>query len=403
MYLFQALSYGTAPYPKKVAGQLQVLNFACWSIAPMWLGFALYYFNDPKLSAVVHIDFTMAAIVAGIPLLHRFGSLAAPVAFYAVSYPATFVVCYLLGTDSGMQIHYLGFAACAALIFGITPILPSLVLAIIALAFIVALEIFAPNDGGRLSEVAMLASFVACVLGTGAVMFSVVFYAISQAARSEAAAEFEYKRSELLLQNILPSAIADRLKARASKTIADRYDHVSILFADMAGFTEGAGQVSAMELVSFLNDVFTEFDGLVELHNLEKIKTTGDNYMVVSGLPVSRSDHAAAIVQLGIEMLEATSRMRDAHGRPVSIRVGISTGPVVAGVVGMKKFFYDVWGDAVNVASRMESTGLPGRIQVCPKTYRCVEGLFDFEERGPIEIKGKGKMSTWLIKGPRAT
>ena len=155
--------------------------------------------------------------------------------------------------------------------------------------------------------------------------------------------------------------------------------------------------MSPGDLVKFLNDVFTAFDRLVERHGLEKIKTTGDNYMVVSGVPVARSDHAAALVRLGIEMLDAAGDMQDPNGRGVAIRVGIASGPVVAGVVGTKKFFYDVWGDAVNVASRMESTGVPGRIQICPETYAQVSDQFEFEGRGPIDIKGKGKMTTWLV------
>ena len=159
--------------------------------------------------------------------------------------------------------------------------------------------------------------------------------------------------------------------------------------------------MSPADLVKFLNDVFTAFDRLVERHGLEKIKTTGDNYMVVSGVPVARSDHAAALVRLGIEMLDAAGHMQDPNGQSVAIRIGIASGPVVAGVVGTKKFFYDVWGDAVNVASRMELTGVPGRIQVSPETYDEVKHQFAFESRGPIDVKGKGMMTTWLLSGVR--
>jgi adenylate cyclase len=214
-------------------------------------------------------------------------------------------------------------------------------------------------------------------------------------------AQFEFERSETLLTNVLPVAIADRLKSEAGRVIADRYEEASILFADMAGFTASASQASPVELVRFLNDVFTAFDRLIERHGLEKIKTTGDNYMVVGGVPAARQDHATAIVRLGAEMLDAARHMHDPNGACVSIRIGIATGPVVAGVVGTNKFFYDVWGDAVNVASRMESTGVPGRIHVSPETYALVSDQFAFESRGPIDVKGKGKMSTWLLVGER--
>src|SRR5262249_36084653 len=189
-------------------------------------------------------------------------------------------------------------------------------------------------------------------------------YALGQVARAENAAEREYERSERLLANILPSAIAARLKDESNVVIADRHDEASILFADMEGFTMQASDMAPDELVQFLNRVFSDFDRLVERHGLEKIKTTGDAYMVVSGVPTPRADHAQALAVLAIEMRETAREWRDPRGRNVPIRMGISSGSVVAGVVGTRKFFYDVWGDAVNVAARMETMGYAGKIQV---------------------------------------
>jgi len=230
------------------------------------------------------------------------------------------------------------------------------------------------------------------------IIVAIVVYAVREAERAEAAAELEFQRSESLLSNILPSAIADRLKSGSEKVIADRHEAASVLFADMAGFTAAAAATSPAKLVAFLNEVFTAFDHLVQQHGLEKVKTTGDNYMVVSGVPIARQDHAAALLRLGIDMLDKAKHMQDPNGSNVSIRIGIASGPVVAGVVGMKKFFYDVWGDTVNVASRMESTGIPGRIQVDPETHRLLQHAFDFEKRDVVDIKGKGEMTTWLLK-----
>lgn len=355
------------------------------------------------MRTVALIDMGMAVLLFCVPLLHRIGPKAATMAFVFVSYPV-FVVCFLVGTDSGMQMEYLAFAAGAVLILRVEPLAPPLIVAVLSLAFILALEIFAPQNDGLLDEAAMLGGFIAVVTATTAVMFAVVFYAVREAARSEAIAEIEYARSESLLANVLPKAIANRLRSSAAQVIADKHEHASILFADMAGFTAEASQTSPVRLVGFLNDVFTAFDQLVERHGLEKIKTTGDSYMVVSGVPEARSDHAAALVRLGIEMLDAAGPLHDPHDpheRAVSIRIGISSGPVVAGVVGVKKFFYDVWGDAVNVASRMETTGLPGRIQVSPETYAQASDQFDFECRGSVNVKGKGKMVTWLLVGPK--
>jgi adenylate cyclase len=185
--------------------------------------------------------------------------------------------------------------------------------------------------------------------------------------------------------------------------IADRYDEATVLFADMAGFTARTGDTTPEDLVKFLNRVFSDFDRLVEHHGLEKIKTSGDAYMVVSGVPRRRADHASALARLELDMREAASDLRDPHGRDVPIRIGIASGPVVAGVVGTRKFFYDVWGDAVNVASRMESTGIAGKIQLAEEVYEHLKDDFVLEKRGIIDVKGKGQMPTWFLIGTERT
>src|SRR6202022_4667233 len=229
-----------------------------------------------------------------------------------------------------------------------------------------------------------------------------VLYALREAARAEAAAEHEYERSQSLLVNILPVTIADRLKSGAESLIPDRYEEASILFADMAGFTARASHADPKDLLQFLNRGFTDVDRLVERQGLEKIKTTGDSYMVVSGVPAPRPDYAQALAQLALDMRDAATRLRDPQGRSVPIRIGIASGPVVAGVVGTRKFFYDVWGDAVNVASRMESTGIAGKIQVSQEVYERLKNEFVLECRGPIDVKGKGQMLTWFLAGRKA-
>jgi adenylate cyclase len=248
----------------------------------------------------------------------------------------------------------------------------------------------------------LFASFVATTITACAVQMVIVVYALREAARAEAAAEREYERSESLLVNILPATIAARLKSRTEAVIADKFEETSILFADMAGFTARASDMAPDELVQFLNHVFTDFDRLVERHGLEKIKTTGDAYMVVSGVPSPRPDHAQALAQLALELRDAVRELRDPQGRNVPIRIGISSGPVVAGIVGTRKFFYDVWGDAVNVASRMESTGAVGKIQVSQQTYERLKEDFVLEECGEIEVRGKGRMRTWLLVDGKA-
>ncbi|WP_233258712.1 adenylate/guanylate cyclase domain-containing protein [[Phormidium] sp. ETS-05] len=207
----------------------------------------------------------------------------------------------------------------------------------------------------------------------------------------------EKEKSEELLLNILPQKIAERLK-RDQSAIADYFDEVTILFADIVGFTPLSSRISPIDLVNLLNRIFSNFDHLAERYRLEKIKTIGDAYMVVGGLPKHRQDHAEAVANMALEMQAAINQLQAELGESLQIRIGINTGPVVAGVIGIKKFIYDLWGDTVNVASRMESSGLPGKIQVTVDTYKILHDQYLFEPRGLIEVKGKGEMMTyWLL------
>ncbi|MGE5658960.1 MAG: adenylate/guanylate cyclase domain-containing protein [Actinomycetota bacterium] len=218
--------------------------------------------------------------------------------------------------------------------------------------------------------------------------------------RARRALEAEQERSERLLLNILPGSIAERLK-QEPQTIADSFAEVSVLFADIVGFTELSARISPTELVKLLNEVFSVFDHLVEHHRLEKIKTIGDAYMVVAGLPEHRSDHAQAIADMALDMQTVLAKFNQENNQNFRIRIGISSGLVVAGVIGLKKFAYDLWGDTVNTASRMESHGLPDCIQVSETTYQHLKEQYLFEERGEIQIKGKGKMMAYLLKSKK--
>ncbi len=206
----------------------------------------------------------------------------------------------------------------------------------------------------------------------------------------------EQEKSERLLLNILPEAIAQQLKD-GNSNIAQKFDAVTILFADIVGFTKLSAVISATELVDLLNEIFSAFDRLTEQYGLEKIKTIGDAYMVAGGIPSPREDHAKAIAAMALDMQQVIAQFNQRHENQLRIRIGINSGAVVAGVIGQKKFIYDLWGDAVNTASRMESHGLPGTIQVTESTYQLLQGQYAFEERGTIEVKGKGEMRTYLL------
>jgi len=214
--------------------------------------------------------------------------------------------------------------------------------------------------------------------------------------RAEEALRLEQEKSERLLLNILPEAIAARLK-QAEGVIADSFSNVTVMFADIVGFTKLSSGIPAIKLVNMLNEIFSAFDQLAEQYNLEKIKTIGDSYMVVGGLPVARHDHAEAIAEMALEMQKTIATLNIKNDKSLSLRIGINTGAVVAGVIGSKKFIYDLWGDTVNIAARMESHGIEGRIQVSAATYHMLWDKYHFDKRGSIEVKGKGKMMTYFL------
>ena len=213
----------------------------------------------------------------------------------------------------------------------------------------------------------------------------------------------EQKISDRLLLNVLPHAIAERLKERKgegmSDVIADSFDDVTVLFADIVGFTHFSENVTPKVLVDVLNDIFTRFDVIADARGLEKIKTIGDAYMAVAGLPTPVADHGARAAHMALDMMDAVERHNVGSEHKLKVRIGLCSGAVVAGVIGKRKFFYDVWGDTVNTAARMESQGVSGRIQMTETTRQSLTGAFSVEERGAVEVKGKGEMTTWFLNG----
>jgi class 3 adenylate cyclase len=207
-----------------------------------------------------------------------------------------------------------------------------------------------------------------------------------------------HRENERLLLSILPASIAARLKS-GEAGIADHFPDVSVLFADIVDFTLLSRGMPPQPLVSLLDDLFTEFDRLAHEHQVEKIKTIGDCYMAVCGVPEERPDHASALADMALEMIEHLMEFNGARGTTLRLRIGLNTGPVVAGVIGRSKFIYDLWGDTVNTASRMEATGLPDRVQVTGAMQQALAAQFDLEERGEVEVKGKGRLRTWLLLG----
>lgn len=239
--------------------------------------------------------------------------------------------------------------------------------------------------------------FVMNVSGVATILYVVMRYFQTQKERVLAALASEQERSERLLLNILPKSIADRLRANEER-IADSHSSVTILFADLVEFTKISSGMHPAELVDLLNQVFSEFDRLAEKYRLEKIKTIGDAYMVVGGAPNPRSDHAHAVIEMAIEMQSGLAEIARVSGKKLMMRIGINSGPVVAGVIGSTKFSYDLWGDTVNLASRMEQSGLPNSIQVSGATYKLLQEDYLFEPRGNIALKGRGEAEAYIFR-----
>jgi len=387
-------------YAERVARRSRILNLTASMAVFVSAGFGLVQiFSATQMWWTGVINLVGAAIYATVPLLHRFGELLPPLTFIGTAYASIFTICWFVGTGSGLQFYFLVAACLVVLQLGVDRIFLAAALAAVAAGMVITLQFFVPRDTGAQPAWALSLSFVVTTISACVMVVTTVWYAVREIVRAEAAMELEYERSEALLANILPSSIADRLKDPAGNIIADKYDDASVLFADIAGFTERASDMPPEQLIRFLNRLYSDFDALVDKHGLEKIKVSGDSYMVVSGVPHARADHVEALASFALDMAEAASLLRDSRGNPLPLRIGLASGPVVAGVVGSRRFFYDVWGDAVNVASRMESTDSVGRIQVPENVYQRLRSDFVLQERGVVDVKGKGLMRTWYLVG----
>jgi adenylate cyclase len=392
----------TLHYAASVGSRLRILKIATVIAAFISASFGIFQLTlggQVQWLGVLNIVFGL--IFLAIPLLYRFGELIAPLTFFIFAYLSVGFICYTIGTGSGLQFYFLVSASLVVLVFGIERIVLASTIVAFGVAATIALELLVPDDTGLGPSWTLTVGFVSSAIFSAIIVVATIWYAMREIDSAEKAMEAEYQRSESLLANILPVSIANRLKDPSRNIIADKYDDASVLFADIAGYTKRASDTTPSELVRFLDSLYTDLDALVDRHGLEKIKTSGDSYMVVSGVPQPRPDHVEALACLALDMADAVADLKDPQGRAMPLRIGLAAGPVVAGVVGSRKFFYDVWGDAVNVASRMESTDVEGRIQVPQSVYERLKDDYLLEERGDVDVKGKGVMHTWYLVGRR--
>lgn len=388
-------------YAERIARQRRVVNILTCLAAVISATFAvslLVTHRGPIYMPIVNL--VIALVFAAVPLLHRFG-LIASLTLILTTFVALSIVSWDIGTGCGLDLFFIVVAAAAVLVLGIEHIVLASILVAIGAALAITLQFTVPPDTGVQPHWWVALGFITSMICACIMSVAAVWYALREIERAEGAMELEYQRSELLLTNILPASIASRLKNQSTSIIADRYADASVLFADIAGYTEWASETAPAQLVQFLNRLYTDLDRLVDRHGLEKIKTSGDCYIVVSGVPECREDHLQALARFALSMAEAVVGLTDPRGRPVRLRIGIGAGHLAAGVVGSRRFFYDVWGDAVNVASRMESTGVEGKIQVPQMVHDRLKDDFVLEERGEVVVKGKGVMRTWFLVGER--
>ena len=392
--------------PSREAKQVALANAIAVVMLPLLLAFVpvLVWVDRMPAALALAVCCTGACAHAAVPTLNGFGRHeAARIVQVALGFLIPVTLGALVGEEGQAHVILLVFLPVGAYYWprgrGVALLLTGGAL-LVGVACLLVLYRFTaapyppPRDAARVSALVSLG----IAAGLGVWLAALGHRRIGDA---EAAVEREQRRTEDLLHNVLPRSVAERLKDGA--TIADRFDTATVLFADIVDFTPRAEKMPPHALLAALDDVFTRFDQLCDRHGLEKIKTIGDAYMVVGGVPEPRADHADAVAEMALAMQAELGRslLNDTDGPGPRLRIGIHSGPLVAGVIGKRKFAYDLWGDTVNLASRMESHGVAGRIQVSQQVYEQLRDRFLFEPRGSIPVKGKGDVTTYFLVAAR--
>lgn len=388
---------GTGGYPPDVKRRLKILNLIAYLIAATTLCYAIQQsmMDFEIYKPVILLNLFLVATALAVPLMHRVSDIAGGLLIVSAEYLALLGFSSFFGRDAGTALQYIIAAAAPFVVFGLKRIWLVACVVVLGLALhIFAWFMFPPIEGLSESDRAIVDSlYVQGAVTTFGLIAASVYYAFSLAERAKA-------EIDTLLRNILPDSVVERLKARPATAIADSFEDASILFADITGFVPLSRRLGPARTVELLNRIVSQFDALAAVHGVEKIKTIGDAYMAAAGLPQRSPDHAERLAQMALDMLEIIERQRVETGLDLNVRIGFAAGPVMAGVIGTQKFSYDIWGDAVNLAARLESLGAPGRIHCCPSCRERLAGLFAFESCGSIDIKGVGRQETWFLIGP---
>lgn len=386
--------YGTTGYPDPIRRRLKIMNVAAYVIAAFSLIYALeqMIIDFETWKPVIVINLVLTVIALAVPFLHRYHELAGALTVTAAEAAGLFVLTYLLGRESGLHMQYFAAVGGFFVIIGLARL--RLIIALIVAAFalhLLAWILFSQERAPlKVPASDLVTLYVTAVITTFCMIAVVVYYAfrLAEAAQAE---------TDALLHNILPAQIVDRLKGAPGAIVADEFASASVLFADLRGFVPLAKRLGPARTVELLNIVVRAFDELAETWGVEKIKTIGDAYMIASGVPEPTADHAERMAAMALAMLGTLDKVSSEQKVELALRIGIASGPVLAGVIGAKRLTYDVWGDTVNLASRLEGQSLPNRVLVSQATKTALQGHFVLERRGPVEIKGYGLEEAWYV------
>ena len=382
---------GTAGYPVRTRRRLKILNAFAALIAASSAAYALSYaITDPRTYCwIIAINLALVLMALCVPLLHRVNDILGGLVIAGTEGAALFALVALLGRNSGIQLNLIIGASAAFFILGMERLALGTATVIIFLVLHVAAWFLFPVGILPVDQAFLDQLYVSSAVTVFGLSGAIAYYAFRLAERAEA-------ETDRLLHNILPGNIVERLRENPEEPIADAFGDASILFSDIQSFVPLSKRLGAERTVALLNEMMRRFDALADKYGVEKIKTIGDAYMAVAGLPRPVADHADRLAQMALDMLSEKDAVAEHFGVTIRMRIGIASGPVMAGIIGTRKFSYDVWGDAVNLAARLESSGEPERVQLSAEARRALTS-FDSESRGEIEIKGVGPLETWFL------
>ncbi|MFT3729821.1 MAG: adenylate/guanylate cyclase domain-containing protein [Hyphomicrobium sp.] len=387
---------GIKRYPPDIQRRLKIVNVFSALVVMTTCIYALQLWasGNKEMLPAVFINLGVALIVSLVPLMHRFNEIAGGLLLVVAEFSALVGFTAFFGRMGGAPLQYVIAAAAPFVIFEARRFW--IIIAIVTLAL--GLHLFSwftfPMEAAQFhaDERTINSLYIQGAVTTFGLIAACVYYAFNLFEHAKA-------ETEMVLRNVLPDSVVERLKQQPGNAIADGFSEASVMFADITGFVAMARNLGPEKTVALLNELVSAFDHLADNHGVEKIKTIGDAYMVASGVPIPRDDHVHALASMALDLVDAVARISASEKIPISVRIGMASGPMTAGIIGKNKFSYDIWGDPVNLASRLEQSSVAGSIAICPGCAAALEKDFVLHPRGAIEIKGVGQQESWYLRG----